>query len=931
MKLTRSWLQWATLFCLFLAIVLNARGYLLCFDHRALDQRAFDYGWEFVLPFRALRGQWVGRDFVFPIGPAWQLIASVGSSAGKVDAARFVAWLHFVFPVLSLLLVFVLAHEASEQPRGRAFFILVFGIASLHDDVRSFRAVLSLALIVLLMPGRSAGAWRGVATALLALLACLLSLDSALIALASVVATFALSMAALPRLAWLGHLRRMGTALLGVGAVATTALWGLGFSADQLIHGAGLQLRGYSASLVRDPEAYWFLGPGLVLVVQLVVAASLWRSRQRRLSVLLLVALVPMARGLVRSDPEHLWAAMLPALGALLFVAVSVRPRRVERIGSAVVVLGCLGVWLPLDRDRMNAWDYGQWARGVGLRAVELEPPREPHYESDFSRVLRVLSERPDLSCVILPERLLAAHALSGVPGGSRASLRWSPEDADSLSQSLSETADSCPLAITEARSFDLPEHQRGAAFDPEWLTRTRPLYLIGPNLIAAEALAHSTLQRLPLQVPAAERPVGIPGQWSISLPRSVAPTSAIQLHYELRVSELRVLLGGAPWLEAQFFAGDRPIAPATQVAALALNREARAWLPVHPEAAEWRAAFGHTPSTPELRVQADRLVLSLRGRWLSPKTAHLRILGLSEGIAPSRGQTPGVCRATVELSQAVSRGEALSRAVTLRVEGTRLLLPPNPPRTALAETFVPVVPCEDSCLYGEVGVPATGGAAVFEVHAVDGFERPRFIHWQALPGHAPRPFELPLGNYAGRSILLRFGTARAGDLPSPGAAFLRPRVAPCSSMFSVVQALQDEQLDVLRGQAKVSGDRLQLEPAGYGGPPSDARLSLRVPAGSCLAVDLRAEAPSTTPRLDLELGVLEAGQYVPLIRGSPAGAEAELHFEDAALEEWWGRHVQLRFLARGDAAPGTAWGVFARPRLHRCGDGAPWGFAGSD
>ncbi len=931
MNARARWLPLAAIALLALMVLLNARGYLLFFDLKALDERAFDYGWEFVLPWRAVHGDWVGRDFFFPIGPGWQLIASVGSASGSVDPARFVAWMHVAFPLLSLSLVALMAWDVTRDPLARAFVCLSLGIAAIHDDVRSFRAVLSLAVIVFLLPGNLGGKRRPLIAAAAVIWSCLMGIDASVIALASVVLTQGLLALTPRRASWGQHVRRTALTLAVAGAGATLVLWALGFSAQKLWTGSWSSLRAYGTTMVRDPEGGWaYLALG---IAGAQCAIALWLARRGRntaasvAAVLLCVALVPQARGVLRSDPEHLWAGLLPGLGALVLASTMTELQRTVRWTTAAASLGVVMTWLTLDSGRMNAWSSSQWARGLGLS----DHPVSPHYQSDFSRVLRYLETHPEHDCVTLPERLIALHAISGKPGPSLSAHRWSPGHASSLIDRIGSSHQRCPLVISSIRSFDLPPRHHGAAFAPARLAIARPEHLIGPNLVVATARPEPAITTRDVPMNPVDERVDVPGTLSISLRTPIASTSALSLHYELDLPNWRLALGGAPWLKAQFFTGDRPIAPATEVALLFFNGPARTWIPVHPEAAEWKFGFGRAPTAPELRASADRVVLSLHARHLSPRHMRVRVHGLREWLAPASPPVAGSCFPNQDLRKAIESGAAMSRALSPRVDGGHMLLPPNPERAALAEVFIPVRPCKDSCLYGQVGIDQdAGGDADLEVHAVDGFERPRLLRWRVRPGHAPRPFEAPLGQYAGLPILIRFGSAPVNGLRQPRAGFLRPRMARCKSLVSVVHRLQDGRMETLRGKARVSGDTLQLQPQPQRKPPTEVRVPLRLPRDSCLAVDLALEPTQAGAPQDLELGVVRGGEYVVLVKDRVSADGKERRFSDVSLEEWWDKDVELRFLARGVQDDDT-WGVFARPRIHGCGDGAPWAFGPGD
>jgi hypothetical protein len=121
-----------------------------------------------------------------------------------------------------------------------------------------------------------------------------------------------------------------------------------------------------------------------------------------------------------------------------------------------------------------------------------------------------------------------------------------------------------------------------------------------------------------------------------------------------------------------------------------------------------------------------------------------------------------------------------------------------------------------------------------------------------------------------------------------------------------------------------VNADIVRLAPSAHAEPPTEVRLPLRFDKGTCLAMALRAEGePDATP-VAVEVGVLAGRVHVRLMREVlRPGPGAD--FRDVSLDEFAGKNVSLRFAAWSLEGQSSLRGLVVRPRLHHCGDGAPW------
>jgi len=186
------------------------------FDGRELEIGAPDSAWQLELPWRASRGEWSGRDFFFPMGPIWQLLAWMAAGPGPIDPARALSTREALFFALSFGLAGWIARRAAQA--GWARTAVFSTIAILATWMESLRALVSVAIVVLYVPAdpdrpprqREALAVAGATT-----LALLLSFERGVQAIASVVA-MGLAEIALRRI----HRQPVRPALLRLGLYA---------------------------------------------------------------------------------------------------------------------------------------------------------------------------------------------------------------------------------------------------------------------------------------------------------------------------------------------------------------------------------------------------------------------------------------------------------------------------------------------------------------------------------------------------------------------------------------------------------------------------------------------------------------------------------------------------------------------------------------
>ena len=246
------------------------------------------------------------------------------------------------------------------------------------------------------------------------------------------------------------------------------------------------------------------------------------------------------------------------------------------------------------------------------------------------------------------------------------------------------------------------------------------------------------------------------------------------------------------------------------------------------------------------------------------------------------------------------------------------------------AELDVMVPVCADACLFAEVGIEAQGRAS-FRVVAHDGSAARALVTRGIEPGWR-QPVEVSLGRFAGERPLALTLVAQT-ETDATNVLVHRPRVAPCTAPFSIIDALHDGDAHVVPEEALVTieGDELRLGLRSTYESPPRVELPLRVPhepdGDICLAV-----------RLEIRDGFVGAvGQLVGvrrdryLFRLHRAVFEAPhpdpVELRDLALGRFAGEEVHLVFSAWPIGGDGGATAAFVRPQLHRCGERPRWVF----
>ncbi|MEZ4223118.1 MAG: hypothetical protein R3B13_19400 [Polyangiaceae bacterium] len=903
------------------AIVANALWWGRSFDDWMLELRRWDYGWELMLPWAARRGQWVGRDLSYPIGPLWQALAALPTLGAPFSGARAVAGLHLVFPLASVAVCAALVFGQPLSDRARALALLGMCIFALYDDVRTFRAIFPLAVIVSYAAEdpKARGDWRRHALlSLIVVASVLLSFDTGLLCLGSFGAMVVYEV-------WLLRggrqaLRRASHALVAIvagQAALALALAALGGSYGHFLSSSFGIVRAYGTTMVLAPSGFDPAAAVAFVLCATVLAVLVARRRQQPVLGTWLIGTLPLAyRSVLRADAEHLYAGLVPMAAVLVLVAVrAAAKRRFLAVSAGLLTTLFALAWFGAHRERPLAWAP---TRFVALyRAWNRQP--EP-YDGEFARLRRwVEAHRPEQGgCVGLPASAEALHALTNVPGATDLMLGWTEPLQRRMAERVRERL--CAHAVREIVSFD----EGSWGFGDILLAQHelyRPTELLGPDLVASELRTRPTPPRtrpLPADLLATESPV-LPAQLDIPLGRRVPWEHALRLEYSLELDSVRLLLGAMPRITVQFFDGEVALAKPVSVPYASVGKGLTSVLPVVADVAEWRWVAGRAPKQ---QRTADRLRILIEPQRSTPSPLRFRVHALTELIP---GDEPVRTQPSCERDAALLMPHrSMARWTAARTDGD-LQLRPNAKGLPLAEVFAPVVPCVDACLRTRLRVEGDAPDRVeLELHVVDGYDRPRVVRYEGKPKDTPLPVELALQPWAGRSVFVRFGAQAKGAALNLG-VFEQPRIVACRTHEELALKLHRGDLET-RGEIEVVGSGALMTPTQRGVPPAELMVPLLATRDSCVALTASREgAKDESARVALDVGVLLGEEIARLSRVELGRDGDPIELEDLPLAEFADKWVRLRLAAWTTEDKDPTRLRIDRLRLHRCGDGAPW------
>lgn len=889
---------------------------------QTLDVRAYDFGWELGLPWQASLGQWVGRDFDYPMGPLWQALGLVGLAAVReYDAKSALFALHVVFPLISLALCLALTRCTEGSRRERLATFAVLALFALHDDVRTLRSWVSLAVVLTYTAASEERHRRWIIyTALLVVGGTLLSFETGVLGLVSLVCVAAADLAFFAGRKALWPLARTLSAVVLALLVSSLAFGVLGGNVWRALLGWLEVSRAYVVTMVEGRHDLP-LAP-LVAFCVLGFIISVWsvQARDRR-SALWLAGVAPLSlRALIRNDAEHVYAALAPAAAvlALLFIHA---PRRAHwRVASAALLSSCFALaWFGTRHATPTAWRPAAIVQVLRGRL----PTTSEVLDNDLGRAVDYARGLAPGSCVVMPERLSVVHPLSGVPGPTVSVLRWTPGMKERLTKRIQ--TERCEHAVRQIVAFDLPAPYQSIGFGEDFVALSEMYETtrrLGPASYAATLRPTpkpSPTRALALSEGKGDYDVSIPGRLRLGFSQRLPVDHLVRFKYRLDIPGWRWLIGGAPALRVQFFDGETPVGPPMVMPDVDVGREVTAVIPVEAEIAEWRWV-GRVPAA--TTASATHMELRLEARRLGAKAGQLHLDDFELLSPPIPALAEGSrCAKEDSLLEPQRQSSVLARAEALDIKGDRLHLSPNPPGQPLAEVFFPVVPCDGTCFFADLVAEenlAPQGVD-FEVHVIRGAERPLRVDWRMFP-RAHRLLRVPLFDVSHREVLLRLGTKFAGS-PGPGSLqVVRPRVAACSPLPSLLQAALGHGTERTRGNSWVDDDKIVLEPAAFGEPPTELRIPIRYPRGTCLALEMYAEGASEAAPIAIDVGFFSAPHVIRLAREVQRGGEPARVFRDLPLDEFAEQDVSLRIAAWSRDGKSPLLAVLRQPVLHECG-----------
>ena len=904
-------------------------------DFASLDGAAAE-GVDIATAWRLGFGEVAGVSFVSPRGPLWQLLAWVGALGATDDPARFVGARCAILSLASLAVASWSGWRAGADDRGSLFALVGLGWLVLQHPEETLPSMLALAAILgALRPPEGDAAEETSAGALAGLLA-----GSAAWIDPGITLGLGASLAGALGLAERGARARVAVTL-GTYALLALALAAVVGSSPLKVDWA--------------PE-----GDGRPAALTLAVVSGLLAAglhRVDRVAAGWIFAALPLTiLGAARGDTPAAYVGSLPVTGALLLASVRLWPRSVLAGSLAtllflVVTIGWVGHVGMGSAPEIHA---------VTQAATLLEAPGETPARGDLPRVAQRISRLS--GCVVLPRRLAAAALVTERPGP------WWPSDRGSGARLAEEIRRArCPWAVVTGPLPGPRIEGADEVFDRADLALAERYAVherLGPAthlLSLASATVPASRSPLPLRTDGALAPNQALRACSGSSNSSQglfakAPRCGGKAAFASPENDAPAALlapnTGAPWNEAldlglavrpTRFELDRSV-PLDRVLSIELEdlvgEPTALIVTVRDDGRDVGVArrfpldHGQALVTPEPRLAWWRWLT----RWSSaePRTWDSVDLSLDRGTAT-------VARVTVLEPIDATRGDAPTRCTTDRAlqappfarnaaarrEGDLIALDPSPPG-AVAELGYLAIPCDDTCLVGEVGLLDGAGPShtlQFEASVFDGGEELHSVRYEIGRGWR-KPFELPLHPWSGRELLLRF-TARAPGADLRGLARLfSPRLARCSGLPSLVTRLHDEaRHEVEHGAPRMIGDTLELPVRERGAPPTEVRVPLQLERPSCLAVEVAAAQHDSW--VTVLVGVVEGGRLRRLVRETFGPGDVEVRpLTDRDLRGWTGRKIEL-YLAAWSTTPHEASGVarLIRPQLHTCGEEPRWLF----
>ncbi|MEC7525716.1 MAG: hypothetical protein VYE22_37885 [Myxococcota bacterium] len=900
-------------------------------DFEALQEDLYDQAWRLELALRASHGEWSGRDFDYPRGPLWQGVAYLASLLSSGWAAGTLAWIYLLFHAASL----AIAATATLRfvPSGWARVGALAALATLTNGSgpATFRAVLSLGIVLAYAPPESAvrdaprrrWVFAGVAAAA-TLGALLLSFDRASVAALSFAGVFVVEVIvrARHRDEPLEAVRRPArfVVCLAVGAALVIAVgaW-LGFHPLDYLEGQRRLASAYAANMVSSWEVDVPPSNVIALVVAggALIAPSITRagSADRSAAVWLGGALPAAAFGLIRSDAGHVFMAILPALGVLVLVAAGAgQGRSWTRLGAGVVAAAAMLGWFgtyPAAFSQSPTVFADAFRVATGLKRAD----------RGFSTDHRVAARwawgerRRGARCVGMSPHLTVAHALSGLRGPTELAMRWTPDMQAELARDVERW--DCERFLYYAGTIDEPGESWFFGEDFVALAEQhRARRRLGFALFELERRgSREQARRAPIDVPEPQATeLTLPADLVLPLSPPVSGEELVRLAYVLDFPRWRTFAGGQPRIDYRFETGGAPVTGWKQMHHMEVGRPSVVFLSPDPDTAELRWIAGIPRAGEPRRASSLRLRVTGPGVF-APDAVSLEVRSLerlSPPAAPRDDDEP--CHAYRRLVDQLRSSAAWPRQLSPDADDSQLHLRPRPPGQPLGELLFPLRPCSGTCFMAEFeeGAPPGDAAAPtmdVEVHAIEGAARAR-LGLTTVPRDGSRSaLELSLERWRGRPILLRVGVlGSAGVDPAREVLLIEPRLERCTARRSLPEGIASGRV-TLSGAARASSETIEV---GWRG--GTLRRAFHVAPNTCAT--LGARAPRSSPRVVM-VRVAEGGQEQVLHEGEIAGGDTWR--SELGLHDWTGRRVELVVDLPAAATSGEPAEVLTLA-LHECG-----------
>jgi hypothetical protein len=939
------------LLCAYLVLVLVSSAWVRVkmFDDRALEAEIYDTSWLLQLPWRAAHGEWVGRDFIYPMGPLWQGLSWVAAGFGFHSPARTLAGMDCLFPLVSLAIAGWIVFRHLRRPWTRVCCFAAYGAFVLYAPLVSVRYMTSLLVVFLvarpdLEPSEAAPSWRdsrlwrwALSVSLAMIAAMLLSFERGVMACASLFAISAYDLlvrrfARVPLAATVRRYVAVVVALVSVvlACMLVARLLGASFS-DYIAQSIALS-KSYTTGMggpfvgVKAQSVYAVFACGAVAALTFSSA----RFRDVHAGAVVVGTLPLVVTALVRSDVGHAWQGIAPTAAALSLVALAQAEQlHVGRlllcgVPAIVMLLGWYGRFGQEAKERMSFLQA--WRVAIGVSHPE------PRYRTNLTRVrawARKHPKSPGTPCIGFFQGADVMHALVDIPGPTETMLRWSPELQKSLADRI--RRDRCPYFVDWLTTFVYGAQNFFIGEDFTTIAEMyRPVERLGPAVFAME--------RRPLPLPARERDarardlgvwreVSIPGKLDVYFDRPLEETDLVRIDYTIETPEWVRYLGGAPASRIAFSEGDKD--PWVDVwVSLHLNHRIEQLVAVHPWAAEWRWLAGVGPRKSR---KADRMTIELiHTSDFNPRKLRVKIHSievLSAG-SPEVDRAPGSPISEPDLIEAVHDEKAYVVSTSAHVPpGEKgFVLPPNVHRDFDANVYFPLRPALGAMLDARIGLdrpPGGGGGdgADVEIELIDPRGHPLRTSLARIPlepNSEPTDVSMSLDPWAGLDVLLRIGSSErvTADYDWIRVSQLAIKNGPPTLAGEFRAGLAT----VENSQPELDGPAIYLHPNAVGSPTASVMFPMRPAPDDCLSLAIQHRGPGGDGVL-FGIAVRDGDSSSPLLHDLVL-PNTTRSIPGLSLSEWADRDVRLVLSTEpgGDSAYDWAHFVDARVAPGTCG-----------